>query len=191
MSQDTTIPIGLQGLLTELDFIGQISRGQKPMMSEMVLVENTEYWKRVTKWWSGETKDTIMTKIENIVNRTVDAIIDHKETAYIGLLVNKFSQARAGIESLKITYEHYPKTISKINTQLDNIDLQLKNYRHLIKGYKNVDNNYSNNEDEKSENKISDTEVDINTDVEYFNLNSSEKKKSRRQRIKQNLDKLS
>ena len=46
MNKDTSIPVGLQTLLTELGFISQIQRGKKPIMGEMILVESNEYVKR-------------------------------------------------------------------------------------------------------------------------------------------------
>lgn len=176
MNQDTSIPVGLQTLLTELDFISQIQRGDKPIMGDMILVESGEYMKRFKKWWAGETKDTIMSKVEQIVSKTVDAIVAHKKTAYIGLIVNKLSDAREGLAALLITYESYPKTKARINVQLQNIDLQLESYRDLIKGYKNMVN-----VEEKEEEKI---------DLDFFD-NSSEKRKIRKTRIKKSLDKQS
>lgn len=178
MSTDTSIPIGLQSLLTELDFISQIERGKKPIMSTMTLVSHDEWWKRFQKYWEGETKDTIMSKVENIINKTVDAITDHKETPYIGILVNKLSDAEQGIKSLLVTYDAYPKTKARINIQIENIELQLKNYRHLIKGY-------GSKTDDKQENN---KEVEITLNPEFFD--SSERRK-RKGRIKKSMDKQS
>lgn len=180
MNQDTSIPVGLQTLLTELDFISQIQRGNKPIMGEMILVDNDEWIKRIyKKFWFGETKDTIMSKIEQIISKTVDAIVAHKNTAYIGLIVNKLSDAREGIASLSVTYEDYPKTKARINVQLQNIDLQLESYRHLVKGYMNI-----NEEDDKNVNN------EIKLEGEFFE-NSSEKRRIRKNRIKKSLEKES
>ena len=123
-----------------------------------------------------------MSKIEQIISKTVDAIIAHKDTAYIGLIVNKLSDAREGIASLNITYADHPKIISAVNTQLANIDLQLINYRHLIKGYKDI-------ETEMSSLKLDPKEEEIKLENDFFD-GSSEKRKLRR-KIKKSFDKLS
>ena len=180
MEQDTTIPTGLQSLLVELDFLSQIQRGKKPLLDFMVLVENDEWLKRFQKWWHGENKDTIMSKIENIVNRTVDAIVDHKNTAYIGILVNKLSDAKEGIASLLVTYGSFPKTIARINVQLQNIDLQLERYRHLIKGYK-PGSDKEDKDEEKPDEKESQSDL----------IGSSERRRIKKALIKRSIDKQS
>ncbi len=190
MNKDTSIPVGLQTLLTELDFISQIKRGNKPIMGEMVLVDNNEWVKRAQKWWAGETKDTIMSKIDHIISKTVDAIIAHKETPYIGLIVNKLSDAREGISSLEVTYENFPKIKAKVRVLLQNIDFQLESYRHLIKGYINISEKTGEInliDDKREEN--DDKRQEIN-DVDFFE-GSSEKRKMRKTRIKKSLEKQS
>ena len=89
--------------------------------------------------WKGENRINTITKIEQIVNQTVDAIDSHKNTDYIEIIINYFSYARNGVDSLSCTYQNDPDMKARINVQLKNIDLQLNQYRHLIKGYSSGD----------------------------------------------------
>lgn len=129
-----SIPQGLQVLLRDLEFIGQITRGYKPCFSSRSIVEDT-FMGRAYRHWNSEDRIVTMTKIEEIVGRTIDEISNHQNTNFISILINAFAKARNGIETLLTTYQKDPDIRSRINVQLQNIDLQLNEYRNLIKGY--------------------------------------------------------
>ncbi len=143
-----SIPTGLQILLRDLDFLGQIARGQKACITNRVIVDGSTWSGAFYRAWKGENRINTITKIEQIVNRTVDAIYSHKQTDYLGIIINAFSYARNGIDALSSTYQDDPDMKARINVQLQNIDLQLNQYRHLIRGYGNNNNNNNNNNDE-------------------------------------------
>lgn len=130
-----SIPAGLQILLGDLDFLGQISRGQKMCSTNRVIVDGDTWAGAFYRAWKGENRISTITKIEQIVNQTVDAIDSHKNTDYIGIIVDYFAYARNGVDALKSTYQNDPDMKARINVQLKNIDLQLNQYRHLIRGY--------------------------------------------------------
>ena len=137
MSSKSSIPTGLQILLRDLDFLGQIARGQKVCITNRVIIDGDSWLGAFYRAWKGEDRTSTINKIEQIVNQTVDAINSHKDTDYLDILVNYFAYARNGIDALSFTYQSDPDMKSRINVQLKNIDLQLDQYRHLIKGYSN------------------------------------------------------
>ena len=130
-----SIPTGLQILLSDLDFLGQISRGQKACVTYRVIVDGRTWSGAFYRAWKGENRINTINKIEQIINQTVDAIDSHKNTEYLEIVVNSFAYARNGVDALRATYETDPDMKARINVQLKNIDLQLSQYRHLIKGY--------------------------------------------------------
>lgn len=183
-----SIPTGLQILLADLDFIGQICRGQKACVTNRVLVDGESWSGALYRSWKGENRINTISKIEQIVNQTVDAIDDHKDTEYIGIIINSFNYARNGVASLVETYQNDPDMKARLNVQLKNIDLQLDQYRNLIKGYseRKTDNNAI---EEKKDEKEDDVEINLNP--EFFGNTSSEKRKLRRHRMKKSTDKQS
>ncbi len=130
-----SIPSGLQMLLRDLEFISQINRGQKACIASRTIVDGSTIKGKAYRWWNSEDRNGTITKIEEIVNRSIDEISKHQNTDYIGILINAFSKSRNGIETLLTTYQRDPDIISRIKVQLQNIDLQLSQYRHHIKGY--------------------------------------------------------
>lgn len=133
---NNSIPVGLQSLLAKLNFLSQITRGHKPCMSDMTLVEATSWTGSFHRMWTGESRKTVIAEIEKIISETIEAIGIHSDTEFLQLIVNSLSETRIGIETLKITYRGDPEMLSRIKVQLTNIDLQLDVFRDLIKGYK-------------------------------------------------------
>jgi len=148
-----SIPVGLQTLLAKHYFLAQISRGYKPCMTNMTLIDATSWSGAFWRAWYGESRKTVMSDIENIVSETVDAINQHKKKGdFLRLIVNALASTRVGLESMKTTYRSDPSTIGRLEVQLKNIDLQLEKYRNLIKGY-------SGSETSETSEKIIDTVV--------------------------------
>lgn len=145
MSESTktilSIPSGLQMLLRDLEFISQINRGQKACIASRTIVDGDSINGKAYRWWNSENRNGTITKIEEIVNRSIDEISKHQNTNYIGILINAFSKSRNGIETLLTTYQRDPDIISRIKVQLQNIDLQLSQYQHYIKGYSETSQN--------------------------------------------------
>jgi len=182
-----SIPTGLQILLADLDFVGQISRGQKACMSNRVIVDGESWAGAFYRTWKGENRINTVAKIEQIVNQTVDAIDDHKDTEYIGIIINSFNYARNGVAALIETYQSDPDMKARLNVQLKNIDLQLDQYRSLIKGYSEEPE--SNEKKDKKEENSDEVEIDLTSD--FFGGSSSEKRKIRKQRLKKSVGKES
>lgn len=152
-----SIPINLQTLLVRHYFLSQITRGHKPCMSNMTLVDSSSWKGAIYRFWKGETRKTGMADIEKIIGETIDIITIHKnKPEFLRLLINALADTRNGIESMLITYRSDPDMIGRVRVQLNNIDLQLRQYQYLLKGYNdhsngsNDNNNNSNNDNNKT-----------------------------------------
>ncbi len=133
----SSIPSGLQILLKDLDYLGQIPRGLKPCVNSRDFIDDST--------WSGwfyrhfiikESREGVLAEVEKIVDRSVEAIKNHKDTEYIKLIIEYFYKARTGVANLLTTYKGSPDIVSRINVQLTNMDLQIKKYQKYIDGYK-------------------------------------------------------
>ena len=138
METNQSIPIGLQTLLADLDFLGQIRRDTKPCCSEKTLMSTNSWITPVYRFMKGENRNNVVAHVEKIVAQTVDAINTHKNSDHIDTIINYFSNAREGIKELSFVYQNDPNITSKVNVQIEIIDKQLKPFRNLIKGYAEI-----------------------------------------------------
>lgn len=133
------IPTGLQILLSELNFLSQIKKNTKPCCGDHVLVDSDSWYGAFYRFRKGENRNNSMSKIEQIVNQTIDAIEIHKNTEHIKIIINYFSEAREGINSLLTVYSDDPDIKARVKVILDIIDIQLSRFKYLIKGFANED----------------------------------------------------
>lgn len=139
-----SIPPALRNLLTKLEYISMIERGQKPCFSDMTFVQSNSWfgaWKRL---FSGENRKNLLFEIEQIIDRTILAVEEYHNKDYIKLLLENLSKAKVGIENLILTYTEHPDTVSNLRVHIINIDLTLKKF-----GFK-PDNTKSKMENESS-----------------------------------------
>lgn len=130
-----SIPIGLQTLLSDLNFLSQIRRDTKPCCNDRILVDASSWAGSFYRFIKGENRNNVVSQVEKIVAHTIDAIDRYQNTDHIKIIVNYFSDAREGIAALLIVYSTDPNITAKIRVQIDLIDIQLKRFRNLIKGY--------------------------------------------------------
>lgn len=126
-----SIPPALRNLLTKLEYISMIERGQKPCFSDMTFVQSNSWfgaWKRL---FSGENKKNLLFEIEQIIDRTILAIEEYSNKEYMKLLLDNLAKAKVGIENLILTYTEHPETISNLRVHIINIDLTLKKYGYI------------------------------------------------------------
>lgn len=139
---NSSIPRRLQVLLTKLNFLSQITRGFKPCMSNMTLVDASSWFGAFQRSWQGESRKSLIAAVEQIVSETVEAVNEHADDEFLlRLIINALPEAREGVNSLKVTYRDDPEIIAKVGVQLTSMDLQLEKYRDLIKGYEKGGNN--------------------------------------------------
>lgn len=130
-----SIPPALRNLLTKLEYISMIERGQKPCFSDMTFVQSNSWvgaWKRLI---SGENKKNLLFEVEQIIDRTILAIEEYSNKEYIKLLLENLAKAKIGIENLILTYTEHPETISNLRVYIINIDLTLKKHGISIHPY--------------------------------------------------------
>ena len=174
-----SIPVGLRSLLAELHFIAQFERGKKPCMSDMTFVSSSSYiFGPITRKWKGENRKTLISDLEKVVEKFIDALTTYKDRKeYVSLLINLMANCRVSIESsLTTTYRDDPEMIGKIRVMLKNIDLQLKKYPHLIKGNsekKNTTDDESNSNNNNSNNNNNNNNDDVKVRERISNSNNN------------------
>lgn len=127
-----SIPPSLRNLLTKLEYISMIERGQKPCFSDMTFVNSNSWmgaWKRL---FSGENRKNLLFEIEQIIDRTILAIEEYTNKDYVKLLLDNLSKAKSGIENLILTYTEHPDTVSNLRVHIINIELTLKKHGYTI-----------------------------------------------------------
>ena len=192
-----SIPFDLQELLTELEFLGQITQGNKPCMNNMTLVDSSSWIGAIKRYITGESRDGIIREIRNIVDKAIESIQTHKDKEFLSLIINKLGQARQGIETLKVTYRSDPKMISRISVILANIDLQLQKNRNFLKGYSflsndNMNFNNNNNNDNNINNINNNGTRNLSPIIydRYFNINEEKSDEQKTNDIKSDNVKL-
>jgi len=128
VSRTESIPPSLRNLLTKLEYISMIERGQKPCFSDMTFVNSNSWvgaWKRL---FSGENRKNLLFEIEQIIDRTILAIEEYANKDYVKLLLENLNKAKTGIENLILTYTEHPDTVSNLRVHIINIDLTLKKH---------------------------------------------------------------
>ena len=134
-----SIPVVLQSLLEDLHFLSQIQRNMKPCCNDRVFVDADGWYQTFYRRYKGESRTTVMSKIEQIVNSAIEAIENQKYNEHLSLTINALYEASNGILNLAYTYDKDPNMKSKINVQMKNINIQLDRFRHLIKGFRPED----------------------------------------------------
>jgi hypothetical protein len=139
VSRSESIPPSLRNLLTKLEYISMIERGQKPCFSDMTFVNSNSWmgaWKRL---FSGENRKNLLFEIEQIIDRTILAIEEYTNKDYVKLLLENLNKAKTGIENLILTYTEHPDTVSNLRVHIINIDLTLKKHGMVTNTSENSD----------------------------------------------------
>ena len=129
-----SIPVSLQSLMADLDFLSQIKRNMKPCCNDRVLVDAESWSGAFYRFFKGESRINVITKVEQIVHNAIEAVENQKYQEHLTLTINSLNSALSGIENLLYTYENDPNMKARLNVQIKNVNIQLNRYRHLIKG---------------------------------------------------------
>lgn len=130
-----SIPAPLHELLVKLGIIGMIEPGKKLNVNTMTFSDSTSWLGSFTRSVNGESRKNLMTHLNNIIQQTIAAINEYRETEFCKLIVNKLAQAKLGIQALQNTYQSDPHIKSQIEVILTNVDIQLNVYRSLLDGH--------------------------------------------------------
>ena len=131
-----SIPVSLQSLMADLDFLSQIKRNMKPCCNDRVLVDAESWSGAFYRFFKGESRLNVITKVEQIVHNAIEAIENQKFEEHLSLTINSLYSALSGIENLAYTYQNDPNMKARINVQVKNINIQIERYKYMIKGYK-------------------------------------------------------
>jgi len=143
MSTSQSIPATLRDLLGKLEFLSMIERGKKPCMGDMTFVDGNSFWGAIIRAFKGEGSKGMLVHLNQIVEQTVEAIDDYKDTEFLPIIIIAFAKAKIGINNLITTYKEQPMVVSQINVILSNINLQLKNHRQYMEPRKNIKDKHS------------------------------------------------
>lgn len=129
------IPVSLQTVLEDLDFLSQIQRDKKPCFKSKVFVDANSWSGAFYRLLKQESRNGIIHHVEQIINRAIEAIDNSKYEEHLPLVINGLNSAREGLCNLTFTYNRDPKVKSHINVQLQNMDIQLNRFKHLLRGF--------------------------------------------------------
>jgi hypothetical protein len=155
-----SIPPALRNLLTKLEYISMIERGQKPCFSDMTFVQSNSWFGACKRLFTGENKKNLLFEVEQIIDRTILAIEEYSNKEYVKLLLENLAKAKIGIENLILTYTEHPETISNLRVYIINIDLTLKKHGVSINPYDRIEY--------KSEQSMSRSIETQNTELQKF-----------------------
>jgi hypothetical protein len=128
-----SIPPTLRDLLTKLEFLSMIEQGMKPCVGDMTFVDGSSWYGAVTRALKGEGKRGLMMYLNQIVEQSIEAINEYRETSYLPFIVHALASAKRGIENLEKAYQNQPDMISQIRVCVTNIKIQLEENKELLR----------------------------------------------------------
>ena len=142
MSTNVTnsIPATLNDLLVKLKILSMVERGKKINMGSMDFVDSNSWWGALKRSFTGEGRKSLMVHINQIIQQSITAISEYKDTEFCTIIVNNLAQAKIGIQNLSTTYQDDPSIVAQINICISNIDLQLEKNRLLLDGHQRLIN---------------------------------------------------
>lgn len=135
MSNTPTIPPALRSLLVQLELLSMVKSGSKINWGDGTFAEGTSWFD--INWWtgmmkrsrSGEGRKSTVTKINEIIDQTIDAIRQYeKHPEFFHLILSRLSGAKTGLLNLLVTYHNRPETVAELRICIANINLQLEKY---------------------------------------------------------------
>lgn len=135
MSNTPTIPPALRSLLVQLEILSMVKNGSKINWGDHTFTEGNSWFD--LNWWtgmmkrsrSGEGRKNTVTKINEIIDQTIDAIRQYeKHPEFFHLILTKLHGARNGLTNLIMTYQNRPETVAELRVCITNITLQLERY---------------------------------------------------------------
>lgn len=138
MSVINSIPATLNDLLVKLRILSMIERGKKINMGTMTFIESSSWLGALNRSISGEGRKGLMLHLNQIIQQSINAINEYRDTEFCAIVVNHLAQAKIGIQNLTTTYQSDPNIIAQIDICVANIDLQLEKNRKLLEGHQQI-----------------------------------------------------
>ena len=127
-------PPNLQELLHKLEFISMIPVNNKPCIKTMSFVEKGSWWGAFQRTLAREDKKSLMEYINQVINDSMKAINEFKDTEFLADIVNSLSNCKTGLTNLRTTYQDYPDTSAQLRVIMKNIDIQLEKNIAVLQG---------------------------------------------------------
>lgn len=121
-----SIPQSLSELLVKLNILSMIECGKKINLSTMSFVDSTSWWGSLSRTIYGESRKNMIVHLYQIINQSIEAIEEYKNTELQPILIEHLTKAKIGIQNLATTYHHDPNIVAQINVCISNIELQLR-----------------------------------------------------------------
>lgn len=129
-----SIPTPLRPLLEQLELLSMVETGYKINWGDRTFVDSTSWIGAYKRSTTGEGRKNLVIQINSIIDQTIDAIREYKDTEFFTLIINGLARAKNGLLNLATTYQYRPDTVAQLHVSLANIQLQLDKHKHLISG---------------------------------------------------------
>lgn len=140
----------LNDVLINLKIIGQIKEFDKIRLEDHIEIDGPGYWRGMSRWWRGETRETTIIFLNNIICgeafRFIEEITlsDQNGQQYPNScepnrdLLQKFllelKNVSKGLHNLKVTYVQDISFKSQLEIIIENIQFRLEKLRAYISG---------------------------------------------------------
>lgn len=138
----------LNDVLINLKIIGHIKEFDKIRMEDHIEIDSPGYWRGMSRWWRGETRDTTIIFLNNIICveafRLIEEIIlaDQNGQQYPNScepnrdLLQKFmlelKNVMKGLQNLKVTYVYDIPFKSNLDIIIESIQFRLQKLKEHI-----------------------------------------------------------
>lgn len=140
----------LNDVLINLKIIGQVKEFDKIRMEDHVEIDSPGYWRGMSRWWRGETRETTIIFLNNIICGEAFRFIEEITTSdqngqqYPNScepnrdLLQKFllelKNVIQGLQNLKVTYVHDIPFKSQLEIVIENIQFRIEKLRAYLSG---------------------------------------------------------
>lgn len=125
MEKTNSISAPLHELLVKLRFLSMIEDGKKINFGSLTFSNSGSLIDSMYRNITGENRKNLISHLLRIINQTISAINEYKDTEYCKMIINHLASAKVGIQALIITYQGDPGIIAELETIMANINLQL------------------------------------------------------------------
>ena len=127
------IPQCVRNLISDLEFIGNTPEGQKPCISDMSYVSQDSWLGAYKRYRLGESKNTLLRFIEELVNRTKELLeIYVEKPGLMSVILRSYVSFSEGLINIRHTYSGYNGFVTKLTMIGVCIDTQLNIYGDYI-----------------------------------------------------------
>lgn len=136
----------IDNILLDLEIIKQLNSNNKLGVniipgSKKLLVDNTNYFSSVSRWYNGYNREDSITYLENLldkINKNVELIIEGNHITISTTLKEALTDSLSGLNQLKITYTNDSISVAKITLIINKINVLIKKLDNINFNENNV-----------------------------------------------------